>query len=47
MDSIQQAKKIFELCVFNAKAVKTLTYREVLDHSGYAAGVPATPSDMG
>ena len=40
MNSIQQAKKIYEICVLNAKAGKTVTYREVLDHLGYAAGVP-------
>jgi|GEM_PF-1816011 len=40
MNSIQQAKKIHEVCVFNAKAGKTATYREVLKHLGYATGVP-------
>ena len=35
MDSIEQAQKIYDLCVGAAKMVKTLTYREVLDHLGY------------
>ena len=35
MKSIEQAKKIYELCVSAAKMSKTLTYSEVLDHLGY------------
>ncbi len=39
MNCIEQAKKIYEICVANAKAGKTLTYREVLDSLGYKARV--------
>ena len=35
MNCIEQAKKIYEICVVNAKAKKFLTYREVLDYLGY------------
>jgi hypothetical protein len=35
MDSIEQAQKIYALCVGAAKMGKTLKYREVLDHLGY------------
>ena len=40
MNSIEQAKKIYSVCVLNAKASKTVTYREVLDHLGYNEGTP-------
>ncbi|MCK4347587.1 MAG: hypothetical protein KAW47_03130 [Thermoplasmatales archaeon] len=40
MDSIQQAEKIYEVCVLNAKAGKTVTYREVLKYLGYDEGIP-------
>lgn len=40
MDSIEQAKKIYEVCVQNAKAGETVTYREVLKYLGYDKGVP-------
>lgn len=39
MNCIEQAKKIYEICVVNAKAGKLLTYREVLDYLGYKARV--------
>lgn len=39
MESIEQAKKIYEMGVVSAKAGKTLTYREVLNSLGYDAGV--------
>jgi hypothetical protein len=35
MDCIQQAQKIYEVCVINAKLRETLSYREVLDYLGY------------
>lgn len=35
MKSIEQTKKIYELCVTTAKSSKTLTYREVLDSLVY------------
>ena len=35
MNCIEQAKKIYDLCVGAAKLSKSLTYREVLDHLGY------------
>lgn len=34
MDCTQQAQKIYEVCVINAKRGKTLSYREVLDYLG-------------
>jgi len=40
MNSIQQAKKIYEICALRAKAGKTITYREVLNHLGYDVSVP-------
>uniref|UniRef100_UPI00405635D1 hypothetical protein n=1 Tax=Candidatus Electrothrix sp. TaxID=2170559 RepID=UPI00405635D1 len=40
MDSIQQAKKIYEVCVLAAKEGKTITYREVMKYLGYNEGVP-------
>ena len=40
MNSIQQAKKIYEVCVLNARAGETVTYREVLKFLGYDEGVP-------
>ena len=40
MHCTQQAKRIYEVCVLNAKTRRTITYREVLDHLGYEAGVP-------
>ncbi len=39
MHSIQQAKKIYEVCMLNAKAGKKVTYREVLNSLGYSSGV--------
>jgi hypothetical protein len=39
MDCTQQAMKIYEVCVVNAKRGKTLTYREVLDYLGYGKRV--------
>ena len=39
MDCTQQAKKIYEVCVVNARRGKTLTYREVLDYLGYKKNV--------
>lgn len=40
MNSIQQAKKIYEICVLKAKTGKTVTYQEVLDYLGYNIGTP-------
>jgi len=40
MKSIQQAMKIYEICAINAQAGQTVTYREVMNHLGYAPGVP-------
>jgi hypothetical protein len=40
MDCMQQAKKIYEVCVLNAKSGKTVTYHEVLRYLGYDEGVP-------
>lgn len=40
MDCIQQAKKIYEICVTNAKYGKTLSYQDVLQYLGYKKGVP-------
>ena len=40
MDSILQAKKIYEVCVLGAKKEKTITYREVMKYLGYNEGVP-------
>ena len=37
--SIEQAKRIYELCVASARTEKTLTYGEVLDSLGYKPGV--------
>ena len=39
MNCIEQAKKIYEICVSSANAGRTLTYREVLDYLGYKARV--------
>lgn len=39
MDCTQQAIKIYEVCVKNAKLGKTLTYRDVLDYLGYGQRV--------
>jgi hypothetical protein len=39
MRSIEQAKKIYEICVTNAKAGTTLTYGEALTYLGYPRGV--------
>lgn len=39
MNCIEQAKKIYELCVSNAKLGEPLTYRAVLDHLGYGPRV--------
>ena len=39
MNCIQQAEKIYEVCVINAKAGTTVTYREVLNRLGYGPGV--------
>ena len=39
MDCTQQAIKIYEICVKNAKLGKTLTYRDVLDYLGYGQRV--------
>lgn len=39
MDCTQQAQKIYEVCVINAKRGKTLSYREVLDYLGYGKRV--------
>jgi hypothetical protein len=39
MNCIQQAQKIYEICIINAKANATMTYREVLNHLGYGPGV--------
>ena len=41
MNSKEQAKKIYEICVDKAKSKdnKTLTYREVLDYLGYGPRV--------
>jgi hypothetical protein len=38
MKSIEQAKRIYELCVASAKASNTLTYGDVLDSLGYETG---------
>ena len=46
MNSIQQAKKIFEICVLKAKAGKILTYQEVLDYLGYKKKLPVMQLDM-
>lgn len=35
MDCLQQAVKIYEVCICQAKLGKTITYREVLDRLGY------------
>jgi hypothetical protein len=40
MNCTRQAKKIYEVCVVNAKGGKTITYREVLDYLCYKVGVP-------
>jgi len=40
MNSIEQAKRIYVVCAHNAKAGKTVTYREVLEYLGYVKGVP-------
>jgi hypothetical protein len=40
MDCKERAKKIYEICVTNAKAGKILTYREVLNFLGYRPIVP-------
>ncbi len=39
MDCTQQAIKIYEVCVKNAKLGKKLTYRDVLDYMGYGKRV--------
>lgn len=39
MKSLQQAKKIYEVCVINAEAGNTVTYRKILDYLGYDVGV--------
>lgn len=39
MDCTQQAVKIYEVCVKNAKLGKKLTYRDVLDYLGYGERV--------
>jgi len=39
MNSIEQAYRIYELCVANAKSKKTLTYGEVLNSLGYKEDV--------
>lgn len=39
MDCTQQAVKIYEACVKNAKLGKTLTYRDLLDYLGYGQRV--------
>ena len=39
MTSIEQAEKIYELCVNSAKRGETLTYGEVLHALGYRQGV--------
>lgn len=39
MDCTQQAIKIYEVCVKNAKLGKKLTYRDVLDYLGYGKRV--------
>ena len=39
MKSIDQAKRIYELCVAKAKSRRPVTYGEVLDSLGYESGV--------
>ncbi len=39
MDCTQQAIKIYEVCVKNAKLGRKLTYRDVLDYLGYGKRV--------
>lgn len=39
MDCTQQAIKIYEVCVKNAKLGNKLTYRDVLDYLGYGVRV--------
>ncbi len=39
MKSIEQAKKIYDLCVTTAKSSKTLTYKDVLNSLGYKSSV--------
>lgn len=39
MNCTQQAIKIYEVCVVNAKVGNTISYREVLDYLGYGVRV--------
>lgn len=39
MNCLQQAMKIYEVCVSQAKLAETITYREVLDYLGYGERV--------
>lgn len=39
MNCTQQAKKIYEFCVTNAKQGEPITYRDVLDYLGYGPRV--------